>query len=84
MRNHELYAHNVKSGAFGTLNTRLRRVAREKLYDAGRGMLPCLGAVTTVIYNPRTGKVDKHCLSLARHVAQLFWGADSVGHVGDL
>ena len=65
MRNHELYAHEVRQGAFGTFNIRLRRAARKKLYDAGRGILPCLGAVTTVVYNPRTGKVDKHFLSLA-------------------
>ena len=65
MRNHELYARDVKIGAFGKFNMRLRRVAREKLYDAGRGILPSLGAVTTVVYNPRTRKVDKHFLSLA-------------------
>lgn len=65
MRNHELYAHDVMKGAFGKLNTRLRHVDRKKLYDAGHGILPCLGAVTTVVYNPRTGKVDKHYLSLA-------------------
>ena len=65
LRNHELYAHDVMRGAFGKFNMRLRRVVRDKLYDAGRGILPCLGAVTTVVYNPHTGKVDKHFLSLA-------------------
>ena len=65
MRNHELYAREVGKGAFGRLNRRLSRVDRDKLYDAGRGFLPGLGAVTTVVYNPRTGKVDKHFLSLA-------------------
>lgn len=65
MRNHELRAHDVMRGAFGKLNTRLRHVARERLYDAGRGILPCLGAVTTVVYHPRTGTVDRQCLSLA-------------------
>jgi len=65
MRNHELHARDVAQGAFGKLNTRLRHVAHEKLYDAGRGILPCLGAVTTVVYDPRTGKVDRQGLSLA-------------------
>ena len=64
MRNHELYARDLTKGAFGRFNVRLRRVARDKLYDAGRGIFPCLGAVTTVVYNPRTGQVEKHFLSL--------------------
>ena len=65
LRNHELYARDLMHGAFGKFNVRLRRVVRDKLYDAGRGILPCLGAVTTIVYNPRTGQVEKHFLSLA-------------------
>ena len=82
MRNHELYAHNVKSGAFGTLNTRLRRVAREKTLRCGtrHAALSRCGNDSYLQSSHRQG--GQALLEFGRHVAQLFWGADSVGHVG--
>lgn len=64
LRNHELYAHDLLNGAFGWRNQRLKRAVREKLYDDGGGSLPCLGAVTTLVYNTRTAKLEKQFLSL--------------------
>lgn len=65
VRNHEVSPGNEENGAFGHRNRLLKNVDRKKLYDSGRGMKPCLGGTTTVVYNPKTQEVETEYLSLA-------------------
>ncbi len=65
LRNHEV---NVEapftSGPFGPENERRRRLRSEQLYDAGTAGAPCLGGVTTIVYDTRTHDVVSQHLSL--------------------
>ena len=65
VRNHELSIDQQSIGAFGPINELLRKTDRQKLYDAGRRSLPCLGGTSTVVYNTREMRLEKHFLSLA-------------------
>jgi secreted PhoX family phosphatase len=65
VRNHEMSADNVKQGAFGKRNKLLSGIDKGRFYDFGRGEQPSLGGTTTLVYNPRTGKVESQYLSLA-------------------
>ncbi len=58
LRNHEIeWAHQVP-GAFGQRDELIGRVDRSMLYDAGDGtQRPCLGGVTAVTYDTKTGRV---------------------------
>lgn len=63
--NHESNPDQGISSPFGINNELLSKVDREKLYDYGHGKLPGLGGTTTLVYNPKAGKVEKEFLSLA-------------------
>ena len=63
VRNHELSLDHHSIGAFGPLNELIREKDRAKLYDAGRRR-PCLGGTSTLVYNTREMRLEKHFLSL--------------------
>ncbi|MBA3685054.1 MAG: DUF839 domain-containing protein [Planctomycetes bacterium] len=63
IRNHELTAHNPQSGPFGADNALLPKLARERIYDFGKGA-PSLGGTTTIIIDAATAKREKQWLSL--------------------
>ncbi len=65
IRNHELSPGDLKRGPFGPDKELLENLAPEKLYDYGRGTLPCMGGTTTLLYNPKSGQVESQWLSLA-------------------
>jgi len=65
IRNHEVSPDDLASGAFGEKLELLSKLNKEQLYDYGRGVMPCLGGTTTVLYNPATGEVEQEYLSLA-------------------
>ncbi|MGH8502954.1 MAG: alkaline phosphatase PhoX [Gammaproteobacteria bacterium] len=62
--NHELQPFHVTAGPFGRYQQRLRRIARDRLYDTG-GCGAGQGGTTTLIYNPRARRVERQYLSLA-------------------
>ncbi len=64
IRNHELTATDKIVGPFGWNNERIQRVDTDKFYDLGSKELPCLGGTTTLVYDTRTGTLEKHFLSL--------------------
>lgn len=61
VRNHEI---EVGDGAFGPNAARLTPVIVAQLYDVGKQNNPGAGGTTTVVYNPKTAKVEKQFLSL--------------------
>ncbi len=63
--NHEISAGDAEEGPFGDGYELLENVPSDHLYDYGRGLLPCLGGTTTLLFDPATGKVEKSWLSLA-------------------
>jgi len=63
--NHENAARKLHNGPFGAELERLDRIDREKIYDFGGGRTPGAGGTTTIVYNPETGEIEKHFLSLA-------------------
>ena len=65
IRNHEVSPGDRKGGPFGEDYRLLSKVDPAKLYDYGRGTLPCLGGTTTFIYNPGTKSIEVEYLSLA-------------------
>lgn len=65
VRNHECDYAPARRGAFGWKRELMHLVPREKFYDAGYGVTPALGGTTTVVYDTRTQRVEKHFLSLA-------------------
>lgn len=65
IRNHELGADSFDEGPFGEGNKLYDKVAKQSLYDQGKGTLPGLGGTTTLIYNPATGEVENEFLSLS-------------------
>lgn len=64
VRNHELDMTEQHMSAFGPAHERLGRLGRHRLYDPGTAA-PAPGGTTTVLYDPRSGRVDRHFLSLA-------------------
>lgn len=62
VRNHEL---EVGEGAFGKDAARLTPAITARLYDAGHKSNPGAGGTTTLVYDPKTGKLDQEFLSLA-------------------
>jgi hypothetical protein len=62
--NHELTAGAHALGPFGAEGERLGRIDAARLYDAGH-QGPCPGGTTTLIYDQRTGRKERHFLSLA-------------------
>lgn len=65
VRNHEMDAGATVGSPFGGKRALLRKVPREKLYDAGHGRKPGLGGTTTLVYDTRTRKLERQFLSLA-------------------
>ncbi len=68
VRNHEVNIEKaeVKLGntAFGKKNELMAKIDRSKLYDIGKDDFPGLGGTTTMVYNPKTQKVETQYLSL--------------------
>jgi secreted PhoX family phosphatase len=65
VRNHEMDVGAKEYNPFGVKGTLLRKVDRRKLYDAGKGKKPALGGTTTLVYDTREQRLEKHFLSLA-------------------
>ena len=66
VRNHEIgIDSDPRLGAFGQDLERLPRVDPAMLYDVGRQGVPALGGTTTVVYDPSSGEVVRHFLSIA-------------------
>jgi hypothetical protein len=65
VRNHEMEATATTGSPFGGKRALLRRMPRAKLYDAGRGKRPGLGGTTTLVYDTRKQRLERHFLSLA-------------------
>ncbi len=65
VRNHELGASPADQGPFGSKSALLRKIPRKKLYDAGKGKKPGLGGTTTLVFNTKEQRLEKHFLSLA-------------------
>jgi secreted PhoX family phosphatase len=65
VRNHENEPHWQHLSAFGPNLERLSKIDRSRLYDAGRGRKPGLGGTTTLVFDTRTQRLERHFLSLA-------------------
>lgn len=65
VRNHEMEAAATEFSPFGNRRSLLRKIDRKKLYDAGKGKKPGLGGTTTVVYDLKGQRLEKHFLSLA-------------------
>lgn len=65
IRNHELSNDAAHKGAYGPKNEHLNLLASEAFYDYGNGELPSLGGTSTVIFNTKTGEVERQFMSLA-------------------
>lgn len=65
VRNHELQYGDEQWSVFGKGLSRLSKIDKEWLYDFGHGQKPGLGGTTTLLYKPKTGKLEKQFLSLA-------------------
>ncbi len=64
VRNHELDAYDASKSAFGRDRALLSK-RPVPLYDAGRGTRPGLGGTTTLVYDTKARKLERHFLSLA-------------------
>lgn len=64
IRNHELESAWSDLSPFGPKNALLSRLPPNKIYDAGRGIEPNLGGTTTLVFDPRSQKLEAHFLSL--------------------
>lgn len=64
VRNHELKADRPNVGPFGDQNRLLSRLDRRFFYDYGKGEAPPLGGTTTLVYDVRSQKLERHWLSL--------------------
>jgi secreted PhoX family phosphatase len=64
VRNHENMP-GARTGAFGEDNVLLKDVDPGKVYDRGDGKNVCIGGTTTMVFDTRTQKLEKHWLSLA-------------------
>lgn len=65
VRNHEMEASATEDSPFGRRRRLLRKIDRAKLYDGGQGKKPGLGGTTTVVFNTKNQRLEKHFLSLA-------------------
>jgi uncharacterized protein len=63
VRNHELFNATPNLGPFGPDNALFDRIDASKLYDAGV-VRPSLGGTSTLVYDTRTGRLEKQFLSL--------------------
>ena len=65
VRNHELDADDLRRSPFGRGNALLTQHAPIPLYDPGRGVKPGLGGTTTLVYDTKLRRLERHFLSLA-------------------
>ena len=65
VRNHELDPSKLDGTPFGKGQRLAGRLPRAKFYDAGFGGYQSFGGTTTIVYDTRTGTVEKEFLSLA-------------------
>lgn len=65
VRNHEMDAGATKHSPFGDKRVLLPKVDAKKLYDAGRGKRPGLAGTTTLVYDTKNKRLERHFLSLA-------------------
>lgn len=65
VRNHEIGIEPTKIGPFGKDHELLARVARDRIYDAGRAGVPCLGGTSTFVYDVRGQRLERQFMSLA-------------------
>ncbi|HYF49275.1 MAG TPA: alkaline phosphatase PhoX [Planctomycetota bacterium] len=65
IRNHELDFNSVANGAFGAKYALLEKADIAKLYDAGKKTTPGLGGTSTLIFDTKTGTLEKQFMSLA-------------------
>ncbi|MCB0665884.1 MAG: DUF839 domain-containing protein [Saprospiraceae bacterium] len=65
IRNHEVSPGDIEGGPFGPQKELLSRISPDKVYDFGKGVHPCMGGTTTLIYDPSTQMVETEYLSLA-------------------
>ena len=65
VRNHEIDAGATRFSPFGDGHAFLSNVDRRKLYDYGNGRRPGLGGTSTLVYDTKEQRLDRHFLSLA-------------------
>lgn len=65
VRNHELESAWLDYSAFGKDAARLARIDPSRLYDRGGGVRPNLGGTSTLVFDPKAQRLEKHFLSLA-------------------
>jgi secreted PhoX family phosphatase len=63
VRNHENNPGQL-GGPFGPANAKSDQLDAAKIYDAGDGKNMCTGGTTTLLFDTRTQKLEKHWLSL--------------------
>jgi len=64
VRNHEMSYTYDDIGAFGKGHKNLNLVNKSNFYDYNSGKSPSLGGTTTLVYNLKTGVVEKEYMSL--------------------
>ncbi|HEX7901026.1 MAG TPA: alkaline phosphatase PhoX [Planctomycetota bacterium] len=65
VRNHELEGRQAAVGPFGSGLEGLGKIPPSRLYDAGGGRYPGQGGTTTLVYDTRARRLERHFLSLA-------------------
>ncbi|WP_309646098.1 alkaline phosphatase PhoX [Phenylobacterium sp.] len=65
VRNHEIKPRDLEITAFGPGRTLAPKIAADRVYDFGDDGLPLGGGTTTLVYDLKTRKVERHHLSLA-------------------
>lgn len=65
VRNHEMDPTKLNGSPFGEGQRLAGRLPRAKFYDAGFGGYHSYGGTTTIVYDTRSGTVEKEFLSLA-------------------
>jgi len=65
VRNHELEPGDKDVGPFGKKNELLEYPDQHLFYDFGRGKKPMLGGTSTLLYNTKEQRLERHFLSLA-------------------
>lgn len=64
VRNHEIESAWVEVSPYGPRREHFAKVDPARIYDGGRGVMPCLGGTTTLVFNPATQQLERHFLSL--------------------
>lgn len=65
VRNHELLPGQRDDGPFGPDNRLTSKLDPKFLWDAGSGKAPGLGGTTTLVFDIKSQKLERHFLSLA-------------------